>query len=131
MEFRDGVTASFSMNAFNAGGRYIRIFGTGGELYAAMKDTEITVHTFADGKTFRVPVTKTEESINGGHGGGDGGIIRELHQYLSGSYTGFRAADIETSVRNHFLCFAAEEARHGNLVVDLDRYMARYGWENK
>ena len=131
MEFAGGTTASFSMNAFNAGGRYIRIFGTKGELYAAMKDPEITVHTFSDGKTVKVPVTEVDETINGGHGGGDQGIVRELYQYLSGSYRGFRAADIHTSVRNHFLCFAAEEARHGGLVVDLDAYMARLGWENK
>lgn len=131
MEFAGGVTASFSMNAFNAGGRYIRIFGTKGELYAAMKDPEITVHTFADGKTVKVPVRKTDETINGGHGGGDQGIIRELYQYLGGSYDGFRAADIDISVRNHFLCFAAEEARRGSLVVDMDEYMARYGWKNR
>ncbi len=32
MEFEGGATVSFSMNCFNAGGRYIRIFGTKGEL---------------------------------------------------------------------------------------------------
>ena len=74
---------------------------------------------------------KTDETINGGHGGGDQGIIRELYQYLGGSYDGFRAADIDISVRNHFLCFAAEEARRGSLVVDMDEYMARYGWKNR
>ena len=50
MEFEGGVTASFTMNAFNQGGRNIRIYGTKGELMAHAKDTEISVYTFADKK---------------------------------------------------------------------------------
>lgn len=131
MEFDDGITVSFSMNAFNAGGRYIRIFGTKGELYANMSDSEITVYTFADKQHHKIPVAETEESILGGHGGGDEGIVSELHDYLSGNYTGYCAADISTSVKNHMLCFAAEQSRHTNRVVDLDVFFAEYGIENQ
>ena len=130
MEFADDVTVSFSMNAFNAGGRYIRIFGTKGELYANMSDSEITIYTFADKKCFTVPVN-TEESELSGHGGGDEGIISELYDYLNGNYTGYRAANIATSVKNHLLCFAAEQSRHTSTVVDLDDYFAQYNIPNK
>ncbi len=131
LEFEGGVTVSFSMNAFNKGGRYIRFFGTKGELYANMSDTEITVFNFESREHTMVPVLKTEESIEGGHGGGDAGIINELHQYLSGNYTGVYAADIHISAKNHMIGFAAEEARHSNTVVAMDEYMGRYGIENK
>lgn len=127
MEFAGGATATLTMNAFNAGGRYIRIYGTKGELYASMKDSHITVFTFGDRKTVQVPVRKTEESINGGHGGGDEGIIREMYDYLGGSYRGFRAADIRTSVKNHMIGFAAEKARNSGTVVNVDDVMKEYG----
>ena len=131
MEFEGGATASFSMNAFNRGGRYIRLFGTKGEMYANMSDTEITIFTFADKKKHTVPVSETEESINGGHGGGDAGLIRELYEYLSGSYTGYCAADITTSVKNHLIGFAAEQTRHSGTVADVDAVFEKYGMGNK
>lgn len=130
MEFEGGVTAQFSMNAFNQGGRYIRLFGTEGELYANFSDESITVYTFADGKTTQISIEQAEESILGGHGGGDGGIVWELYDYLSGNYTGYCAADIQRSAKNHLIGFAAEKARHTNTVVDLDTYFADFGLKN-
>lgn len=127
MEFEGGITASFTMNAFNKGGRYIRLFGTKGELYANMSDTEITVYTFEDKQYHTFSVTKTEESILGGHGGGDQGIVAELHDYLSGNYTGYCAANIQVSVQNHMIGFAAEKARHEGTVEDVQKYSAQFG----
>ena len=129
-EFAGGITASLTMNAFNKGGRYIRIFGTKGELYANMSDTEITLFTFDDRQRKTISVKATEESIVGGHGGGDTGIMGELYAYFSGDYTGYKAADISTSVKNHLLSFAAEESRLEGTVVDMDDFMARLGMEN-
>lgn len=131
MEFEGGATASLTMNCFNRGGRYIRLFGTKGELYANMADKEITIYTFEDKQYSHVQVAATEESILGGHGGGDIGIVQELYDYLSGEYDGYRAADIFTSVKNHFIGFAAEKARHNNTVEDVDAYFQTYGFENK
>lgn len=130
MEFEGDTTATFSMNAFNRGGRYIRLFGTKGELYANASDTAIKVYLYDGKQKLEYEVPKIEESIVGGHGGGDQGIIQELHQYMSGEYTGFRAANIHTSVRNHMLCFAAEEARHNNTVVDIETYMKKFDLDN-
>ena len=130
MEFEGGVTATLNMNAFNKGGRYIRVYGTKGELFAFASDKEIKVFSFEGNKSWTVPVLETDETINGGHGGGDEGIIKELYEYMSGSYTGFRAADIDISVRNHLIGFAAEQARHNGTVVSMDQIMAQYGYEN-
>jgi len=131
MEFEGGVTVSFQMNAFNKGGRYIRIFGTKGELYANMSDSEITVYNF-ETKTYRaVEVPKIDESIRSGHGGGDRGLVYELHEYMSGNYKGYCAADIEISVKNHLIGFAAEKSRHSGTVEDIDRFFADYGFVNE
>ncbi|MBO5213508.1 MAG: Gfo/Idh/MocA family oxidoreductase [Clostridia bacterium] len=129
MEFDGTVTASLTMNAFNKGGRYIRIFGTKGELFAYHSDTKITVYTFEDRQYTEVEVMKTEESIAGGHGGGDKGIVVELYEYLLGDYKGFCAADIETSIRNHILGFAAEKAREEDTVENIHKYSEAFGYD--
>lgn len=130
MEFDGGTTVQFTMNAFNKGGRYIRLFGTKGEIFAYAADTEITVYTFEDKMTRKVPLELQEESILGGHGGGDDGIVLELYDYLSGNYTGYCAADISRSVKNHLLVFAAEKSRHNDTVESIDAYFKEFGMVN-
>ena len=116
MEFEGGATASLTMNAFNEGGRYIRIFGTKGELYANASDPEIIVYPFSTREKISVPITQISDSIVEGHGGGDFGIIVEMYDYFSGSYKGYCAANIETSVQNHLIGFAAEKARRNDTI---------------
>ena len=58
-----------------------------------------------------------------GHGGGDNGIVEALHPYLCGTYEGFSASDIRTSVDNHHLVFAAEKSRLEGSVVTLTDYI--------
>ena len=72
----------------------------------------------------------TEETIVGGHGGGDDGIVAELYDYLSGNYSGYYAGNIDVSVKNHLIGFAAEEARHNDTVANMDEYFKQYGFEN-
>ena len=135
LEFAGGATASLTMNAFNKGGRYIRIFGTKGELYANMSDEEITLYTFADKQYHKVSVKAAEGGYvaghGGGHGGGDVGIMNELYDYFSDEYTGYKAADISTSVKNHLLAFAAEESRLNGTVVDMDKFVESFGMKNE
>ena len=128
MEFEGGATATLTMNAFNKGGRYIRIFGTKGELYAHASDQIITLFPFDTREVQTVDVAKTEESITGGHGGGDYGIVAELYDYLTGHYTGYCAADIDTSVRNHIIGFAAEKARHNDTVEYIASFSREHGY---
>ncbi len=131
MQFEGGATVSFSMNCFNAGGRYIRIFGTKGELCAYANAREIELYNFDRRKWEKIPVPKIEESILGGHGGGDIGIILDLYEYLNGTYTGSSIADIATSVANHLVTFAAEEARLTGKTVDVDAFFRKYDCENE
>ena len=62
------------------------------------------------------------DGIMGGHGGGDDGIVMSLHEYLTDTYTGCSVSDIRTSVDNHLIVFAAEEARKTGTVVDLEEF---------
>ncbi len=130
MEFEGGATVSLTMNAFNEGGRYIRIFGTKGELYAGMEDDEVTVYTFEDKQRHQIPLTVIGEGINDGHGGGDQGMIAEAYEYFSEQYTGYRAADIDISVKNHLIGFAAEQARLDGTVESVDAFFEQYGMKN-
>ncbi len=131
MQFKSGANATLTMNAFNEGGRYIRIFGTEGELTAYMDGSSIDVYTFRDGRHRQIPILSAGESILEGHGGGDEGIVWELYDYLRGDYSGWCAADIGISVKNHLIGFAAEKSRREDTVEKLDAYMAAYGLVNE
>ena len=130
MEFEGGANVTLTMNAFNKGGRFIRIFGTKGELTAYAEDDKIKVYTFEDKKQQEIPIQQIGESIVSGHGGGDHGMICELHEYLGENYSGYCAADIQISVKNHLIGFAAEQSRREDTVENVDSYMARYGIMN-
>jgi predicted dehydrogenase len=125
LEYEGGATVSFSMSAFNEGGRRIHIMGTKGEVYANMKDKTVTLYEFETGKKTDVPILDaiTNQEITGGHGGGDRGIMRALSEYLSGTYKGNAITDISTSVANHLTVFAAEQARREGRVVTVEEYI--------
>ena len=124
MLFEDDVTVTFSMNAFNKGGRFMHIFATKGEVKLALSDDETYI------KLFDFETRKTEEismegkdGINGGHGGGDDGIICALYEYLNGEYKGNSIPEIRQSSDNHLITFAAEKSRKEKCVVDLQEYI--------
>ena len=120
LEYEDGATVSFTMSAFNKGGRKIRIMGTKGEINAEMSWDHVDLFDFLTRTTTQIKIADAirDETINGGHGGGDRGIIRTFCAYLTGNYHGNTITDIGTSVENHLTAFAAEEARlNGNTVA--------------
>ena len=121
--FEDDVTVTFTMNPFNSGGRYINIYGTKGEIRAALKgDTPIKIYDPVTKETEEIPCNATD-GILGGHGGGDAGIIVALYDYMTDNYTGDAVPTIEESCYNHLITFAAEHARNTGTVVDVDEYI--------
>lgn len=129
MEFEGGGTATLTVNAFNGGGRFTRVYGTNGELYAFMSAENIYVRTFNDKNRRYIPVMETEESIAGGHGGGDSGIIMDLYDYLTGKEIDFGVSEIGISVYNHLIGFAAEEARQTESIVKLVDFCEKHGFQ--
>lgn len=124
MQFESGATASFVVSALNAGGRRIRIMGTEGELEGRMGNDTLTLFNFRTRKTEQISINDSvaDESIAGGHGGGDLGIVRALCQIMTDTYKGKAYANISTSVDNHLAAFAAESSRLSDKVVDMSEY---------
>lgn len=129
LEFEGGVTASFTMCAFNKGSRNIRIMGTDGELIGNMGDDFVTLYEFATKEYRKIPLRDAvpNESIDGGHGGGDTGIIRALKVCLDGDLSNSSVCTIHRTARNHLIAYAAEESRISGKVIDLREYEARFG----
>jgi predicted dehydrogenase len=123
LEYESGATVSFNMSAFNSGGRKIRVMGTKGELYGEMSQDFVTLFDFNTRTLTKINIAEAvlDESIQGGHGGGDRGIIRAFCQLMCGEYKGNSVTDISTSIENHLVAFAAEESRlNGNVVAMKD-----------
>lgn len=129
LEFEDGTTASFTMCAFNKGSRNIRIMGTAGELSGNMSDDFVTLYDFSTKEYSKILLSDavTEEGIDGGHGGGDAGIIRALRTCLDGDRSSKSICTIQETCRNHLIAYAAEESRLTGKVVNLKEYEARMG----
>lgn len=125
MLFEDDITVTFTMNAFNKGGRFMHIMGTKGEMRAALdKETPITLYDFETKQTTEIPLT-AGDGIASGHGGGDEGIITSLYEYLTDQYIGSSISEIRVSANNHLIVFAAEESRKNGTVVDFDEYVSK------
>lgn len=124
LEYEDGITASFTMSAFNEGGRVMRIMGTKGELFADFGKPHITVYTFEDKekRDIDVEAKALDQNITGGHGGGDDGVIHRFLGILNGNED--LIEDFDEVITNHMVVFAAEKSRRENIVVDMDEFMA-------
>lgn len=122
MEFEGGATVSFTMNAFNESGRYMRIFGTAGELYGDMEKSTIDVYSFATREHTVYDLEAISGDITGGHGGGDWGMMKDLIKLLNGDTGSKSICDIRTSYRNHLIAFAAEKSRITGAVIDMEEY---------
>ena len=136
LEYENGETVVFTMAAFNAGGRRIHIMGTKGELIST-DFSHIQLNIFCDdtpgrighmrSETFKSSDFVVDQTIHGGHGGGDTGIVRDLWKLFGDGEATRSVSDIRTSVLNHLTVFAAEESRkNGGILVDVDEYAKRF-----
>ena len=125
--FEGDAVVSFTMSAFNKGGRYIRIMGTKGEITAAMNDPIVRIYDFItkNERQIDLDANLTDDSIVGGHGGGDYGIMVALKDLCEGRENS-SACGIGESCDNHMIAFAAEESRVNGTVVDMDEFMSRF-----
>ncbi len=124
MEFDDDVIVSFTMSAFNLGGRKLDIMGTKGELIASAESNDIIFNDLTTGKTETISIDSTVagDSITSGHGGGDSGIMNSLYDMLTTGEYDPTLSNIDISVKNHLLVFAAERSRLEHRVVELSEF---------
>ena len=122
LEYEDGCTLSFTMSAFNKGGRSIRIFGTEGELISSRDQKSLELYSFQTEQWETIPVTVAGNDITSGHGGGDRGIMEDVLCLLRGETPSNSICDVRTSYENHITGFAAEESRLRNQVISIEEY---------
>lgn len=125
MQFGDSIIVTLTMSAFNKGGRISTFMGTKGELRVDMEDQTIEFYDFATRSFSQVykPDTALDQTIAGGHGGGDMGIMADLYDYIAENNPSNSISDAEISCTNHIICFAAEKARKENVTVDMNDFV--------
>ena len=112
MEFEDGITASFNMEAFTSyHGRKTRIMGSHGDIVGDMRQFE-----YCD---FFTGEKKVWEMETDGHGGGDWNLVADWIQAISKRDKSLLSSSIDASVESHLMGFAAEESRLGGTVVKV------------
>lgn len=128
LQFENGAVASFNMSAFNKGGRTIRVMGTKGEIFGDIEEDVINYYDFETLETSVIhPANNTvDSSIDGGHGGGDEGIVDTLYKYLTEGYDGAWLSEIAISVENHMTTFAAEKSRLEGKVINVTEYKKEF-----
>ena len=126
IEFADDILVSFSMAAFNRGGREIHVMGTNGTLHGKMSENFFTYFDFATRLSEQITIADavSGEMITGGHGGGDEGIMNAFFARLKGEYHGKSICSLREACENHLIAFAAEASRHSGTVIDMEQYAA-------
>ncbi len=123
LEFEDEITCTFSMCAFSRGARRIRIMGTGGEIVGTMGQPTLSYTNFKSKRSEEIHIANkvVDDTIVGGHGGGDNGIIHAFYDLLCGKEN-ISLSDVSVSVNNHIIAFAAERSRVEGRVVETSEY---------
>ena len=112
MVFEDGVTSSFSMDAFTPfGGRRTRVMGTMG--YIEGNGKEFTVYEFNTGEkhVWNAKVAEIPEYKGSGHGGGDHGALRDFLEAVCWNDPSRMTSSVDVSVESHIMGFDAEKSR--------------------
>ncbi len=120
IQFGDGVTASFSMEAFTGfHGRRTRIFGSTGDMVGDMK--ELVVTDFKTGKsvTFKPEAQDVEGYANSGHGGGDWFLARDFAQAVAQQDPKVLTSTVAESIESHVMGFMAEKSRKTKKVEKI------------
>lgn len=111
MEFKNGVKASLTMMAFTGkGGRIYKFYGTHGEINLDEENQKITIKRF--GQPDEIINFDALLDVNGGHGGGDLGLISALYDMLVSNNN--PETSLEASIESHLIGINAEESRLNN-----------------
>ncbi|KAJ3132604.1 hypothetical protein HDU90_006816 [Geranomyces variabilis] len=127
VEFDGGATASFTMVAFTTEvcERITRIHGSRGQIVGDSKNLLVT--DFATGVTKTVvpaagiPGVITPDGASG-HGGGDFGLVERFVKAVADEDQAAIGCTPREALLSHLLVFAAEEARRGKKVVNMDDF---------
>lgn len=126
MEFQNGVLASLLMSAFTTDmTRQIKVMGTKGQLTGDMDKNEIFVQYFGTEEKVKIALDVLKDGNQYGHGGGDFGILYDFVRLLQDEKHGECLSSGKNSLESHLMCFAAEEARTENRIVEMESFYER------
>lgn len=119
IEFDNGVTASFSLNAFSlVWERTLNLHGAKGEIRSADFSGRLETRTFNPAR-----VKKERIRYHGIiHGGGDEIILLKFADAVASGNPDELLTLADTSLESHLIGFAAEKARKENTVVEMDEF---------
>ncbi|QPC84065.1 Gfo/Idh/MocA family oxidoreductase [Phototrophicus methaneseepsis] len=123
MELEDGTTVTMTMQGQgDEECRTMRYDGTKATLYAkfAYGNDKITIRDHLTGEEEQVTFTVGE----GGHGGGDMGIVQSFVNALRGE-PDESITTARESLESHLLAFAAEESRLNHTTIHMPTFRAR------
>jgi hypothetical protein len=122
MLFEGDVTVTFTMHAFSHENcRTIRYDGTKASLRGHEGRGEMRLYEFRTQQEREIVMPSGE----GGHGGGDAGLMSAFAQAMRGE-RGALHTSARDSLESHLMAFAAEESRlNGGTTIDMDAYRAR------
>jgi hypothetical protein len=118
MLFENSSTACFTMTAFTRSeGRQTKIFGTRGQLTG--NSSMIEVFDFLTEQSTTTDTRSTDGTVLGGHGGGDGGLMRAFLDAIEHDDPARVLTGPQETLESHLMVFAAERARRENRVVTM------------
>lgn len=99
------------------------LLGIEGETYGFIGDKLLKYFDFKTGEETNIDIENAtaSNSVVGGHGGGDGGIINSLYDYIANDCLKENLSKIEISVKNHLIAFAAEKSRVEDKIINFER----------
>lgn len=117
MEFANGATGVFTMTAFDGmRHRQTRIFGTQGRLEGDGETIEV-LDFRTDMTTGHDPRSIGDASAEGGHGGGDEGLMDAfVHAVATRDMSGI-SSGVDETLSSHLAVFDAETARREGRVI--------------
>lgn len=126
LSFQNGVNITFNLSAFtDEVCRTMKIMGTLGEIRGYDSRNIIEVYKFGQGEG-RYSNGAVEhivpEILEGGHGGGDTGLMNDFIQVIRGG--GDARTNAETSLQSHIMAFASEKSRIEGKVVYVDEFLS-------
>lgn len=125
LSFDNGVNITFNLSAFtDEVCRTIKIMGTLGEIRGYDSRNKIEVYKFGQGEgrySNGAVEYITPEVLEGGHGGGDTGLMDDFLQVIRGG--GDAKTNAETSLQSHMMAFASEKSRVEGKIINIDEFV--------
>ena len=127
IEFEDGCTATLNMvGGCSKPSRSMHLIGTKGEIKGDLEESKFTVykidpragHEFSE-ELVDLNVKGDMTGAHGGHGGGDGRMVHDFVDYISGKQPSLSTTGIEDSVAGHLIGFCADRAMREKISVAI------------